>query len=110
MKIEKRGKYAGVKVHLDEKECEELIQIALLSGDMNYSPFPPENKGMVQIAFGFGQKLGKKIHALIEKEPDLLKERTPEQVQHELEVELESATLKIAAMKNGGNWKEIHID
>ena len=54
-------------------------------------------------------KLGKKITTLLEEEPELLKERTPEEIKHELETEFESAKLKLAALKKGKDWKEIHV-
>ena len=112
MKIEKRGKYAGVKVHLEPDECEEFIKLATdmgkveIDGGYANSPhFPPKGFNYMTLS----TKLGKKISKLLKEEPSLLKERTPEEIQHELEVELESAQKKIHALKTGGNWKEIHV-
>ena len=104
MKIEKRGKYAGVKVHLTETECELLMEITACSDELSSTDWNGEN-----IAVKFASKLGKKISTLLEECPDLLKPRTPEEIKLELENELESATLKLQAMENGGDWKEIHV-
>jgi len=97
MKIEKRGKYAGVKVHLDEGECNQLLQ--LTQNDYNSD----------NIAVMFTGKLAKKISTLLKEEPGLLKPRTPEEIKHELEVEFESAKQKLIALHQGGDWKEIHL-
>ena len=112
MKIEKRGKYAGVKVHLEPDECEAFIKLAQdqekVEGEGANSPhpsYPPKGFNYMTLS----TKLGKKISKLLKEEPSLLKERTPEEIQHELEVELESAQKKIHALKTGGNWKEIHV-
>lgn len=98
-KVSKRGKYGGVKIHLDAEECEELLQLDVVGG------YNEEN-----IAIKFASKLGKKISTLLKEEPNLLKERTPAEIQHELEVELESAQLKLAALAKGNDWKSIHIE
>ena len=107
MKIEKRGKYAGVKVHLDEAECQ-----AILDHDpgLAHPQFPVLVKiNTYTVSMHFHGTLRKKIIRLIAEEPDLLKDRTPEEVQHELEVEFESARQKLAAIQKGADWKEIHI-
>lgn len=103
MKIEKRGKYAGVKVHLDEEECLTYTQFffAISAGLAELHAEQP--------AIKLGVRLGKKITLLLKEEPNLLKPRTDEEIQHELLVELESATQKIAAIKAGGDWKGVHI-
>ncbi len=97
MKIEKRGKYAGVKVHLDENECAQLLELT------------PESYEADNVSVKFVGKLGKKIRMLLLEEPNLLKPRTPDEIKHELEVELESATLKLKALHTGQDWKEIHL-
>lgn len=103
MKIEKRGKYPGVKVHLEPDEAKVYIQFAKdittsgqkLKGDITY--------------VSLSAKLGTKISKLIEEDPTLLEARTEEEIKHELEVELESAQLKLKALNKGKDWKEIHV-
>lgn len=104
MKIEKRGKYAGVKVHLEPDEVEPFIQVA-----KDYAKTVANNIKVQPNYLTLSVKLGKKISQLLLEEPDLLKDRTPDQIQHELEVELESAQKKLAAITKGKNWKEIHV-
>ena len=106
MKIEKRGKYAGVKVHLEPEECEAFVAFA---ADAEKAGLMGKKIPVNMSSFSLSAKLGKKIKNLMEDEPALLKERTPEEIQHELEVEYESAALKLKALAKGKDWKEIHI-
>ena len=103
MKIEKRGKYAGVKVHLEPDEVEPFMKL--------FHDFTAIGKPLPTTVtyFSLALKLGKKIVTLMKEEPSLLLERTPEEITLELENELESATLKLAAIKAGKGWKEIHV-
>ena len=116
MKIEKRGKYAGVKVHLEPEECEILIQLTAAQ-DLQYPDHDKwawnnPDKGFIKYAspsMQFTMKLGKKINALIKDEPNLLKSRTDEEIKSELVNEFESAKQKLAAIHEGKDWKEVHI-
>lgn len=104
MKIEKRGKYAGVKVHLEPDEVQPFLDV--------YQDYVQAGMGTptgVIDYFSLSVKLGKKIKQLIADEPNLLKPRTPEEIEAELKNEFESAKLKLAAMKQGKDWKEIHV-
>jgi len=103
MKIEKRGKYAGVKVHLEPDEAEVYMKFA---SDMEKSGHKIQG-GISYLSLS--AKLGKKISALMVEEPGLLKARTPDEIKVELENEFESAKLKLAAIKQGGDWKEVHV-
>lgn len=98
MKAEKRGKYSGVKLHLDGPECEFYLKLS-----KNPTPKLFAEAGNIAV------KIGAKIAKLQAEYPSLLKERTKVEIQHELEVELESADKKIKALKSGGNWQDIHI-
>lgn len=90
MKLEPRGKYPGIKIHLDEVEVKALT-----------NPPPSEME-----AFAFTTRLGKKIRALMAEFPDLLAPRTEEQIKAELQLELEKSQLKLAKMAEGAKWNE----
>lgn len=90
MKVEPRGKYGGVKVHLDSDECEMVM-----SSDSKID------------LTNFAQKLGKKIKNLLEDEPDMLKDRTEEQVIAILAKESEKARLQLDEIERGKDWKKV---
>ncbi len=101
MKLEPRGKYPGVKIHLDEKEVEALkVSGQLIGGE----PIP--NLTVDHPFYRFGQKLSRKIHALMAEHPDLLMPRTPEQIKAELQLEQQKAADKLAKMAEGAKWNE----
>lgn len=108
MKIEKRGKYAGVKVHLEPEECEIFMQLV---GDVEKAGYEPKYPHLTikPSYFVLTHTLGKKIVKLLKAEPTLLMARTPEEIKHELEVEFESAKLKLDALTHNQDWKEIHV-
>lgn len=105
MKIEKRGKYAGVKVHLDPEECKLFIQLA---HDANVSQdgmkFEVPTYGSSPSYFSLALKLGHKLDFLVQQEPDTMTERTPEQVKEVVEAEFITAQKKLAAIKGGKDW------
>lgn len=101
MKIESRGKYPGVKVHLDPDECELLLQ---LKKDQEIAKI--ELKGPLALVL----KMGVKIAVLQEEEPGLLQERTQEQILAILAKESEKAALQLEALKKKGSFKEIDPD
>lgn len=98
IKCEIRGKYAGAKIHLEPAECQLLMKLAK-------SPTPSLFKQAGELA----NKIGVKLNKLLVEHPNFLKERTQAEIQHELEVEFQSAKEKISALKSGGNWQSIHI-
>jgi hypothetical protein len=102
MKIEKRGKYPGVKVHLEPDECALLVGVK--SVDMGHQP-GVKNPSIVA-AFKFTAKLGEKIRKLQADEPDLLEERTLEQIREELELELRKAKEKLEKLNQGQIWNK----
>lgn len=98
MKIESRGKYPGVKVHLDPEECELLMNLAQ---DVALASAP------VKDHIALASKMGKKILALREEEPTLLEERTPEQIKAILAKESEKARLQLEALNKGKGLKDL---
>lgn len=99
MKLESRGKYPGVKVHLDPEECEALLKLA----EANFMGYGIE----IKVPLSLASKMGKSIKDLLVEQPDLLKERTPEQIAAILAKESEKAGLQLNALKNGKDWKKI---
>jgi hypothetical protein len=104
MKVESRGKYAGVKVHLDANEAESLIKAA---SNLSDPKFYQADLISVAVPLKLAKKMGEQIKDLLKENPDLLKERTPEQVAAILAKESEKAGLQLNALKNGKDWKKI---
>lgn len=114
MKIEKRGKYPGVKVHLDGDEarrimedCVELTSFnakLLAKGLKNLGQNEGEVQGMIT-ALEHASKLAKKIAKEFKDYPSLFDERTEEEIKVELETEFKASGDKLAAMNNGKDWK-----
>jgi hypothetical protein len=96
MKIESRGKYPGVKIHLDAEECELLLNIV-------------HGKAKDKDAIHFSSKLGKKIDSLISDHPNLLKERTEEEIAATLMKEFTESKEKLASIKQGKDWKKVKV-
>lgn len=97
MKIEPRGKYAGVKVHLEGEECEELLDI--YNARNCASDLDKDN-----LSLRFAIRLGKKINQLLEEEPKLLEDRTDEQIKAALLKEQEESTRKLEKLEKGQKW------
>lgn len=89
-KLERRGKYGGVKVHLDPDHCINLAKWV-------------EKNDKAQLAH-FCMKVGQDVVALMEKDPTLLKPRSPEEIQAELKEEQVKATMKLAKAGCGLDW------
>ncbi len=88
MKIEPRGKFGGIKVHLDAEECKALMAPA-------YCP---------TTAFKFTGDLTAKLKKLLKEEPQLLVDKSPEEVKKMLEYEAEKAQTKLKLMNKGTTW------
>lgn len=106
MKIEKRGKYPGVKVHLEPDEVKLFMKVAegqqVANGGMKIEvPTYLTNPTFSSMVL----KLGGKLINLVKEEPDTLSERTPEQVAEVVALELKTATQKMEALKGGKDWK-----
>lgn len=92
MKVEPRGKYAGVKIHLDREESEALLAAC--------DEFDTPKMTIILHTFG------RKIHQKMEEFPDLLEDKTEEQIAEALKLEQEKATLKLARIAEGKVWNE----
>ena len=92
MKIEARGKYPGVKVHLDEGEVQSILNMK-------------ENYWKANLSVSFISKLAQKISVLLAEEPGLLTTRTPEQIKASVEEELKKLQEKLDAIIAGEDWK-----
>ncbi len=93
IKVERRGKYGGVKIHLDSSQCEILLKWIV-------GKFSPEQEAL----------LGEMILAvkkLVKRDPDTLKDRTDAEVAAILAKESEKARLQLERLKEGKEWKEI---
>lgn len=99
MKIEKRGKYPGIKVHLDDQECQEFLK---LSDDATHAELAPKKD-----AIGIAIKIGGKLRKLMAEYPTLLVERTPAEIEESLKRDREKIEKQLTAMKQGDDWKGV---
>ena len=113
MKIETRGMYPGVKVHLDPEECEALIQAsekAPLSGGKDtvesLEIFQEPGQLVIKV-LNFSKKMGKSIKELLQENPNLLAPRTDAEIAAILAKEAEKAQLQLNAIKAGTKWQKI---
>ena len=97
MKLEARGKYPGVKVHLDREECEAILQATPPSKGI-----PP---GPQQRLTAFYFTLRGYLWDAIKKDPLLLEDRTEDQIKAELLAEKEKSEKKLALIAKGKDWK-----
>lgn len=98
MKIEARGKYAGVKVHLDGDEAEMFL--AFTAKKIGYD----EEARVMK----FVSKLGGKIQSLIGEIPNLLEDRTEEQILDALQSDASKIEKQLKALKKGGDqWQHV---
>lgn len=114
MKIEPRGKYAGVKIHLDGDECEELLAAVQDDQVKGYQFSTKLAQGTMKkksqqlfTVVALGVQMASKIRNLQEEEPDLLKDRTPEQVKAILAKEVEKAKIQLDTLNAGGKITQI---
>lgn len=82
MKLERRGKYPGVKVHLEPEECSAMV-------DGETTPH---------------LKLRKLIRKAMIEDPSLFSERSEDEIQEELKEERDKALLKLSNIKKGKKW------
>src|SRR3990167_2779716 len=100
-KIERRGKYAGVKAHLSGPECQRLLdwrekyKKAREKGQL--LDFPVES--ITKDALDFCKDLSKHINNLLAEDPNLLKDREPEQVQEALLKDQAKISEQLATIK-----------
>jgi hypothetical protein len=105
MKIEKRGKYSGVKVHLDADECKELLGTQRLNGHAGRAD--AADGLMIKISTRFVGKLGRKIQEMLAAYPALLKDRTDDEVREQLDADINKMLEQRKALEQGKNWKGI---
>lgn len=103
MKVESRGKYPGVKLHLDPEECEVLMAVETTW----INPNAPGSLTKIAIPLNLAMKMGKSIKELLKEQPELLEERTQEQIAAILAKETEKAGIQLNCLKNGKDWKKI---
>jgi hypothetical protein len=89
-KIERRGKYAGVKIHLDGEQCKAIL-------DLHHT--------MEEI----GLSIHNQLLAALEEDPSILEDRTEEEIKAELMIEAQKSILKLTAMQHGGDWKAVKV-
>ena len=96
MEFESRAKYKGVKVHLDEVECQ-----AFLDWRKNWKKTGNQDNDFLldQISL-----ISKAIKDLLKTNPDVLKDRTPEQITEALNKDKAKIEKQLAA---GKKWKEV---
>mgnify|MGYP001605287931 CR=1 FL=1 len=99
--IHPRGKYAGVKVHLDGEEAGRFLEWAGVSCALEM--LPAENAQVIK----FASKLGNKIECLIEEIPNLLKDRTEEQIKGALYKDQDKIKEQLQAIEKGKDWKKV---
>lgn len=97
MKVESRGKYPGVKLHLEPEEVTTILE-----AEDFWHPVDEVEKLL--------SKMQAKLQGLLKQEPDLLKERTPEQVAAILAKEVEKAGMQLNAVKSGKMWQKVDQD
>lgn len=99
IKIEKRGKYGGVKVHLDKEQCELLLSLEKALNSQ--SPGDEAAEAIIDQVQDLVEKIASKIRKLLIEEPTLLEDRSTEEVIAILAKEKEKAELQLARAKSG---------
>jgi len=97
IKFERRGKYPGVKIHLDREECEALVG-------------KPHNIPLTTKAFELAAMIRKKLIRAIEEDPSILEERTEEEIKATLMKEYVESEKKLAHIKDGLDWKKVKVE
>jgi len=99
-KSDKRGKYKGTKIHFDEVDCQEYLDWYAKYSSDNLQDGNPE-------AVLFCRRIAKTIRNLIAEHPDLLEERTEEQIQEALLKDKKKIEEQLSTMKSGNDWKKV---
>ena len=102
MKIERRGKYPGVKLHLDGDECKALAHTTD-SGFLNRPEFSHISGEMMR-------EIRKAVAKAIKEDPTLLDERTEEEIKATLMKEYVESEKKLKHIKDGLDWKKIKVE
>ncbi len=99
MTADKRGKYAGVKLHLDGPESQAILDWA--------KKFKAGASGTGKFAKAHLAKVADVINELLAEEPDLLSDRTPEQIKAALIKDQTKIEKQLSTIKVGGDWKQV---
>lgn len=97
-KCERRGKFPGTKIHLGAETSQLLI-------DLYKGPTPNIRSDVYDLCVAIGRCLSK----LIIEYPNLLKDRTPEEIKAELENEFTSAQKKLEAIAAKKDWTQVKV-
>ena|SRR3990167_585412 len=101
MQIEVRPKHPGIKIHLDGEETAEILKY------FETAKFVIASASAASLPHKHVAKLGKKIKTLMLEVPDLLKERTEEQVKKALLKDQAKIVEQLEALQQGEDWKHV---
>lgn len=96
-------------MHLDGEEVQALTQILETSKVQTFTEQALNQQYAFDEAFAFVCRLTEKIGKLMLEKPDLLTDRTPEQIAAALEKEEVSARLKKQVLANGQDWTKVKV-
>lgn len=106
MKIESRGKYPGVKLHLEPEEILAVLAIEEpLEDPANYMDGELTEESVKVL-----KKIIRSIKKLQKETPNLLDERTPEQIAAILIKEAEKSQLQLDTLTKTGQIKKLDKD
>jgi len=101
-KVEPRGKYAGVKVHLDGEES-KLFLAFVKQPEGQHKFHLDESDPVIKLV----SKLGKKIKKLQFEVPTLLEDRTEEEIKKTLLRDQAKIKEQLDAIEAGQDWKQV---
>lgn len=102
MEIERRGKYPGVKVHLNPEEIEAVKALSVILATK--SAWEPGNTLLTKSGRKLVIKIAEKIAEELAADPLLLAPRNEEDIRTVLIKERDSAIAKLAKMDQGVAW------
>lgn len=103
MKVESRGKFPGVKLHLEAEEVTTLLEYHDIEavGVYHGSDHPGNKLGALL------HKIDKKVRALLQENPNLLTERTKEEIAAILIKEAEKSQAQLAHLQATGGLENL---
>ena len=104
MKAESRGKYPGMKLHLDGPECKDLLnwlKLHELAGAVGVNDTQKKFPKM------FTTAVVKTLRNLLLEHPNMLEDRTEAEVQAALKKDQAKIHKQLGKMAVGGDWKEV---
>lgn len=99
MEIERRGKFPGVKIHLDPAEVKAIGPLASFLEKIDPIKSVDARPGQKVVI-----KLASKIAQQLKEDSSTLQQRTPEEIRTELETERDKAIEKLARLDAGKKW------